>query len=143
MSLNINPKKLKISEKEIPQAEISNVFMTNSNDEHEVADGNHYNMASGHSTSAFIITLNLKHITNIKRIKVFNRVDCCQERMVGFSVFIKRLRSEGEVNCGELVDQYIEYVIECDGTGYKVELRKEGEVGHVNLAEIEIYGGNC
>ena len=62
--------------------------------------------------------------------------------MVGFSVFIKRLRSEAEVNCGELVDQHIEYVIDCEGTGYKVELRKDGEVGIVNLAEIEIFGGN-
>ena len=136
-----------ISEIEFPKADIFNVYMTSDNNNKKaLSDGNLYDIAHSNPdltshANGFIISLNLKHITNVKRIKVYNRVDCCQERIIGFSVFIKNQRSESEVNCGKMDDAKLEYLLDCEGTGNVVQLRKEGTVGLVNLAEVEVYGG--
>lgn len=106
-------------------------------------DGNYNNFCHSDSpehSDGFIVTLNLKLVTRITRIKVFNRVDCCQDRMMGFTVYIIKHTSEGEVSCGEIDEVKLVYEFHCEGVGYKVELRKDGLVNIVNLAEVEIYG---
>ena len=105
-------------------------------------DGN-YNTFS-HSAyqihNGFIVTLNLIHVTRITRIKVVNRGDCCRDRIIGFSVYIKKYKIEGEVSCGRMDEVKHMYEFKCEGTGYKVELRKVEPINEVNIAEVEIYG---
>ena len=105
-------------------------------------DGNTNNYAHSEirdHEGGFTITLNLKHVTRITKIRVYNRADCCQDRILGFKVFIKG--AETEVNCGTIEEEMLQYDFACEGIGYKVVLKKEGTVNVVNLAEVEIYGG--
>ena len=105
-------------------------------------DGDLNNLAHSETRDhidGFTITLNLKHVTRITQIRIYNRVDCCKERIVGFTVFIKE--AETEVNCGTLTEEKLRYDIVCEGIGYKVEMKAVGTVNAVNLAEVQIYGG--
>ena len=134
-----------ISEEQDTLAEIGIADMTSEKQDNPAThlfDGN-YNTYS-HSVyqihNGFTVTLNLIHVTRITRIKVFNRRSCCLDRIVGFSVYIKKYKEEGEIICGRMEEVKQEYEFNCKGTGYKVELRKVEVVDRVNIAEVEIYG---
>ena len=124
--------------------EIGTADMTsNTADSVKLFDGNSNTIAHSEirdHEGGFTITLNLKHVARITKIRVYNRVDCCQERILGFKVIIKD-HDETEVNCGTIEEENLQYDFVCEGIGYKVELKKEGTVSTVNLAEVEIYGG--
>ena len=74
------------------------------------------------------------------KIIVYNRQDCCKDRLIGVSVFIK-LGNKTVTDCGKFKDVKDFYEFDCKGEGSLIELNKEGEVGEWNLAEIVIYGG--
>ena len=105
-------------------------------------DGNQATIAhsdgNGYHPNGFNISIELPSPYIISRIRVINRRDLW-DRIVGFSVYIVN-ENETEEYCGSFTEGKLEYVFNQEGVGDKVEIRKEGRVGVVNLAEIEIYG---
>ena len=89
--------------------------------------------------NGFIITIFLPFTTRISMIRIINRDDCCKDRMVGFSVFIVN-KDGSEILCGSTTEEEQYYEFFKKGVGDKIEIRKEGIVGTVNLAEVEVYG---
>ena len=45
-----------------------------------------------------------------------------------------------EVSVGTIAEEESYYEFFKEGVGDKIEIRKEGNVGKVNLAEVEVYG---
>ena len=76
----------------------------------------------------------------VTKIIVYNRQDCCKDRLIGVSVFIK-LGNKTVTDCGKFKDVKDFYEFDCKGEGSVIELNKVGEVGEWNIAEIVIYGG--
>ena len=104
-------------------------------------DGNHANFA--HSSqrdhpNGFNISIELPSVYKISLIRVINRRKN-KERIIGFSVYIVN-KNGSEVNCGSFTEAKSEYEFRQEGVGDKVEIRKEKDVGRVNLGEVEIYG---
>ncbi|XP_063681874.1 uncharacterized protein LOC134816811 [Bolinopsis microptera] len=98
----------------------------------------------GHSVqrnhpNGFNISIEFPSAYRISLIRVINRQNCCQERIIGFSVYIVN-KIGSEVNCGSFTEAKSEYEFRREGVGDKVEIRKEVDVKMVNLGEVEIYG---
>ena len=77
----------------------------------------------------------------ITKIVVYNRQDCCKDRIEGLTLFIK----SGEViatDCGTIAVIKDVYKFDCAGWGNVVELSKEGRVTSQNIAEIMVYQRN-
>jgi len=70
---------------------------------------------------------------------VYNRDDCCKDRIVGASVFIKK-EEEYVKDCGKINSAENSYTFNCEGDGNVMEISQEGKVGKWNIAEIEVYG---
>ena len=66
---------------------------------------------------------------------IYNRQDCCKDRLIGVSVFIK-LGNKTVTDCGKFKDVKDFYEFDCKGEGSVIELNKVGEVGEWNIAEI-------
>ena len=66
-------------------------------------------------------------------------IDCCNDRIVGLSVYIK-LDENIITSCGSIQTITQKYELDCDGKGNVVELSAEGKIGQQNIAEIEVYG---
>lgn len=103
-------------------------------------DGNIYNFAHSSSTKdGMWIRINLVQRSLITRVLVYNRSECCQERIIGASLFIK-LGDQYVKHCGDFNTAKIEYDFHCTGGGDVVEVSQEGSVEAWNLAEIRVYG---
>jgi len=75
------------------------------------------------------------HSAYIDIVVIYNRMDCCQERINGVEVFV------GDQLCGEVVyfaGQSV-YVVECGG---KVgdSVRVEQDNNYLTLCEVQVYG---
>ena len=99
-------------------------------------DGNQATIAhsDGYHSNGFNISIELPSTYIISRIRVINRWDLW-DRIVGFSVYIVN-ESETEEYCGSFTEGKLEYEFNQEGVGDKVEIRKEGRVGVVNLAGV-------
>jgi len=81
----------------------------------------------------------LSQFSHITRIVIYNREDCCKNRIIGLNLFIK---SGDEIvnDCGAITRKEDVYAFDCVGNGDMVELSKEGVVDSQNIAEIMVYG---
>ncbi|XP_063681935.1 fucolectin-7-like [Bolinopsis microptera] len=83
--------------------------------------------------------VNLETQSSVTKVIIYNRQNCCQERIVGASVFIKT-GNEQVTDCGKISSEESTYTFDCEGDGNIVEISQEGTVGDWNIAEIEVYG---
>ena len=105
-------------------------------------DNNNYNFAhtaEPDNTDGIWIRTKLAQLYTVTQIKIYNRKDCCQDRIVGLSIYIRR-NNTIVTACGTIENVKSVYTIECLGTGNIIELSKEGNVGTQNIAEIEAFG---
>ena len=103
-------------------------------------DGNLNNFA--HTLGAgdgMWMRVNLETQSSVTRVIVYNRNDCCKDRIVGASVFIKT-GDEYVKDCGKINSAENSYTFNCEGDGNVIEISQEGTVGEWNIAEIEVYG---
>ena len=77
--------------------------------------------------------------SSVTKVIVYNRDDCCKDRIVGASVFIKK-EDEYVKDCGKINSAESSYTFNCEGDGNVIEISQEGKVGKWNIAEIEVYG---
>ena len=78
------------------------------------------------------IRVQLPRTSRIEQIMIYNRIDCCQDLIVGLSVFIK-MRDVVVAHCGTITSVKTMYTIYCTGSGDVVELSQDGVVGHQNI----------
>ncbi|XP_063691212.1 titin-like [Bolinopsis microptera] len=84
--------------------------------------------------------VNLEKQYSVTKVIIYNRVhSCCQDRIVGASVFIKT-GDEHVTDCGTISRTESSYTFNCEGDGNVIELSQEGTVGVWNIAEIQVYG---
>ena len=89
-----------------------------------------------------VFGVKLTEVALIQQIKIHNRKDCCQERIVGMSVFIK-MQEVNVTSCGTITEVQNMYTFECTRdmeNGDVVELSKDGDVVEQNIAEIDAFG---
>ena len=91
------------------------------------------------STTGIWIRVKLEKPAAIKQIKIYNRYECCKDRMVGLSVYIK-LDENITTSCGSIENTMDMYTFDCSGKGNVVELSAEGQIGPKNIAEIQVLG---
>ena len=91
------------------------------------------------STTGIWIRVKLAKPEAIKQINIYNRIDCCKDRIVGLSVYIK-LDENIITSCGSIQTITQKYQFDCDGKGNVVELSAEGPISKQNIAEIEVFG---
>ena len=89
--------------------------------------------------NGFKIKLELPYKAKVSQIKIFNRLDCCKNRLVGFEVYIIR-DDGGGVYCGSITQTKDVYEFRCAGVGREIQIRTDNEVLDVNVAEVEIFG---
>ena len=90
-------------------------------------------------TDGIWIRVNLAAISQVYKIEIWNRNDCCKDRIIGMSVYIKN--DEDDVKyCGNILEKSNEYILVCLASGNVVELRKEGDASAQNIAEIKVWG---
>ena len=77
--------------------------------------------------------------SSVTEVIVYNRNDCCKDRIVGASVFIKKGEKYVK-DCGKINSAENSYTFNCEGDGNVIEISQEGTVGEWNIAEIEVYG---
>ena len=82
----------------------------------------------------------LEELYAVTKIIVYNRQDCCKDRLFGVPVFIKS-GDETVTSCGVFNDVRDFYTFDCKGEGNMIELSQEGTVKEWNMAEIVVYGG--
>ena len=107
-------------------------------------DGNYGTFAQNEDRQpapyGFNITLELGFNSTISRIVITNRLDCCLEKLLGFSVYIGR-EEGGKLKCGTIRKVKREYVFRCTGIGRRVSIRSEDrDIRIVSIAEVEIFG---
>jgi hypothetical protein len=84
------------------------------------------------STSKVSAEIDLGKIYTIRKVKIFNRMDCCQDRFGMHSLFI-----DGKlVGLGDAKGAW-EYEYCLNMTGQKVKIQMDGIL---NLAEVEVWG---
>lgn len=84
------------------------------------------------STTNVSATVDLGQKYTIRKIKIFNRMDCCQDRFGYHKLFV----DEVKVADGDAMGAWeYEYCINIDGQKVKIEMD-----GILNLGEIEIWG---
>ena len=91
------------------------------------------------TTTGIWIRVKLEKPAAIKQIKIYNRYDCCKDRIVGLSVYIK-LDENIMTSCGSIENTMDMYTFDCDGKGNVVELSAEGQIEPHNIAEIQVLG---
>ena len=96
--------------------------------------------ASNKEEDGMWVRVYLEENLTVTKIIVHNRKDCCKDRIVGASVFIKS-GDETVTDCGVFEDVRDFYTFDCIGEGNVVELSQEGNVGQWNIAEIMVYEG--
>ena len=96
--------------------------------------------ASNKEEDGMWVRVYLEENLTVTKIIVYNRQDCCKDRIVGASVFIKSGDQTVKV-CGVFEDVRDFYTFDCKGEGNVVELSQEGNVGQWNIAEIMVYEG--
>lgn len=106
-----------------------------------LVDGDYNTIAHTRATNSGIwLRVQLESIGHINLIKIHNRKDCCKDRIIGLSVFIKRGDLREIEKCTTITEEKDVYEIECTGQGRIVEISKEGDVDDQNIAEIEVFG---
>ena len=104
-----------------------------------LVDGKYNNFAHTYTVNDGIwIRVKLPEVAMIQQIKIHNRGDCCKNRIVGMSVFIK-MQEVVVTSCGNITEVQGIYTFDCSGRGDVVELSKDGDVVKQNIAEIEIF----
>ena len=105
-------------------------------------DGITYNFAHSFDESdGMWVRVNLAYRSSIKKILIYNREECCQNRIVGASVYIKA-REKDVKKCGTITSTKTLYSFDCEEEGDSVEIRQEGFVNQWNIAEIEVFGSS-
>ena len=85
------------------------------------------------------IRINLKQCSLVTKVIVYDRIECCKDRIVGASVFIKKGEKYVK-DCGKINSAENSYTFNCEGDGNVIEISQEGTVRDWNIAEIEVYG---
>ena len=81
------------------------------------------------------MTITLKFTSQITEVKLWNRVNCCQERSNGLII------SVGDIICGTTLGEKDEYNIPCDLHPEGNQVLIQGlDDAEINLSEIEIWG---
>ena len=109
----------------------------------ELLIDNDYNNFAHTTTSGdgIWIRAKLAQTKNIKLIRITNRRNCCQHRIVGISVYIKQDDIVVK-KCGTISAVHNDYIFQCRGRGNIIELSAEGTISEQNIAEIEAFGTN-
>ena len=109
----------------------------------ELLIDNDYNNFAHTTTSGdgIWIRAKLAQTKNIKLIRITNRRSCCQDRIVGISVYIKQDDTVVK-KCGTISAAHNGYNFKCSGRGNIIELSAEGTISEQNIAEIEAFGTN-
>ena len=72
--------------------------------------------------------------TEVQKVVVWNRVDCCQNRLNNFDVVLDSSK------CGSVGAAQRKNTVSCSGKkGQKVKVQLQGK-GYLTLAEVEVYG---
>ena len=104
-------------------------------------DGNLNNFA--HTTTVedgMWMRVYLETESSVTKVIVYNRRDdCCKDRIIGASVFIKK-REKYVKDCGKISSAENFYTFNCEGDGNVIEISQEGTVEDWNIAEIQVYG---
>ena len=103
-------------------------------------DGNYDNIA--HTTDVndgIWIRVNLAQTSQVFKIAIYNRKDCCKDRITGISVYIKQNDKDVKY-CATIKAKIDKYVFVCRGLGNVIELRADGSISAQNIAEIEVSG---
>ena len=128
----------------IVSAEMKNQFETYPPS--NLMDGNLNNFA--HTTTVedgmwmrvFLETAFIWRQSSVTKVIVYNRRhDCCKDRIVGASVFIKAGEKYVK-DCGKINSAQNSYIFNCEGDGNVIEISQEGTVRDWNIAEIQVYG---
>ena len=96
---------------------------------------------TGTVTDGIWIRVYLTEVSYITKIVVYNRQDCCKDRIKGLTLFIKS-GDDIFTDCGTIAVMKDVYKFDCAGWGDVVELSKEGTVTSQNIAEIMVYQRN-
>ena len=108
----------------------------------KLIDGDLNNFAhTSDVTDGMWVRLHLSSAHSITRVVVYNRHNCCKDRIVGASVEVVM----GQVlvhTCGKLETIQAQYDISCGfQCGDVVQMSQSGAVGKWNIAEIRVFGG--
>ena len=103
-------------------------------------DGNIYNFAHSYpDEDGMWMRVHLENRSKVSKIIVNNRQECCRDRIVGASIFIK-LGDKYIKECGKIYTEELLYTFDCMGEGDVVELSQKGTVDQWNIAEIQVFG---
>ena len=135
---------------QIPVLEATMTSFLTTADPAYLFDGNYYTCAHSEMIApfqakshenGFIFSIKLTYTVDISVIRIVNRIDCCDDRTIGFKVYIINEKG-GEVDCGTISEARRKYELRCRGVGNEVQIRKEGRVEVVNLNEVEVFGSS-
>ena len=103
-------------------------------------DGNIYNFAHSYpDENGMWMRVHLEKQSKVSKIVVNNRQECCRDRIVGASIFIKS-GDKYVKECGKIYSEELLYTFDCMGEGDVVELSQNGTVDQWNIAEIQVFG---
>ncbi len=79
--------------------------------------------------------VSLLGVFEVKQVTVWNRVDCCGDRLNNFTVSV-----DGQL-CGSVAKADIQNIVPCNGkVGTSVTVQLPGTKRILSLAEVEVYG---
>ena len=104
-------------------------------------DTNNFAHTAGSPTDGAWIRVYLAAaVAQIDRIIIYNRVQCCRHRSIGWTVYIK-IDDTVVTSCGQITQSAVTYdFTSCTGRGNIVEMSIEGAAENNNLAEFVVYG---
>ncbi|KAL5254989.1 hypothetical protein ACHWQZ_G014437 [Mnemiopsis leidyi] len=97
-------------------------------------DSHYWGLSCTHTAGAGWWSVDLLNFYHIKKIVLYNRADCCAERLHGAKVYA------GDRLCGvvEIQARQNEYTIECDTIASQVKV--VNSVTHLTLCEVRVIG---
>merc|ERR1711871_1652476 len=76
---------------------------------------------------------------SVSQVKVWNRSDCCQNRLSGAAVYVKNL-GEDHQKCGHLSSSQAVQTVDCKGlTGTSLSINLE-KTDYLTLCEVQAFG---
>eukprot|EP00121_Abeoforma_whisleri_P003301 Awhi_evm1s2964 len=110
-----------------------------------LVDGNPYTFTHGDTSGITSIIIDLGDIHTISHVKLWNRVNCCQERNVGFQIQFIELRNGDPTvysyeDYPEFTPDMLEYHIETTGTRARYVEYWIDASDIMNVGELEVFG---
>jgi len=105
-------------------------------------NGNWSNGSVTHTTSLHnaFWTVDLKGSHEVKEIKLFNRLDCCQDRLTNFKVILDRVGGSAVVINSSVVENQDVFTFPTNVSNVvRVTVQLNGK-NHLSLAEVQVFG---